>query len=192
LEQYFQTYEMPHTLYYERRDGQYERLGIEKTRVVVPSNVIRAFASMFLNQPHRTTRSYKALREKVGTEIFADSDRLEPYYAASYGLYRLDWLFRNESTRFSRQYKPARFHALLAARLLVNPNELPRMNSYAMVDRANEIIQALWGPNSDQLFLNAIEAVNTAAKSNMERDHIRQKPITDALLMQFGLRPRAE
>src|SRR5262249_12665062 len=69
LEQFFQTYKMPHTLYYERRDGQYDRLGIEKTRIIVPANVIRAFAAMFLNEPHRTTRSYKALRGKVGDEI---------------------------------------------------------------------------------------------------------------------------
>lgn len=93
LEQFFQTYAMPYTLYYERRDGQYDRLGIEKTRIVLPSNVIRAFASMFLNQPHRTTRSYKALSEKVGNEIFAVGHKLEPYYAAAYGLYRLDWPF---------------------------------------------------------------------------------------------------
>src|SRR5262249_22122313 len=44
LEEYFQTYEMPHTLYYERRDGQYDRLGLEKTRIVAPANVIRAYA----------------------------------------------------------------------------------------------------------------------------------------------------
>jgi hypothetical protein len=46
LEEYFQTYQMPYTLYYERRDGQYDRLGIEKTRIIVPSSVIRAFAAV--------------------------------------------------------------------------------------------------------------------------------------------------
>jgi hypothetical protein len=192
LEQFFQTYNMPHTLYYERRDGQYDRLGIEKTRIVLPSNVIRAFASMFLYEPHRTTRSYKNLRAKVGDEIFLEGHKLEPYYASAYGLYRLDWLFRNESRRFASKYKPARFHVLLAARLLINKADLPRMNSSAMADRANEIITALWNDGYDELFLQAIGVVDEIAGSNMERDHIRQKPITDALLMHFGLRPRNE
>jgi AIPR protein len=191
LEEYFQTYKAPNTLYYERRDGQYDRIGIEKTRIIVPANVIRAFAAMFLNEPHRTTRSYKALREKVGEDIFSDDHKLEPYYAAAYGLYRLEWLFRNDA-RFASKYKPARYHVLLAARLLVNPADLPPLNSNEVERRANELITAFWRDDSDELFLNAIEVVDKVAASNMERDHIRQKPITDALLQHFGLRPRAE
>jgi hypothetical protein len=80
----------------------------------------------------------------------------------------------------------------LAARLLINKADLPRMNSSAMADRANEIITALWNDGYDELFLQAIGVVDEIAGSNMERDHIRQKPITDALLMHFGLRPRNE
>jgi hypothetical protein len=192
LEELFQTYPMPHTLYYERRDAQYDRLGIEKTRIVIPSNVIRAFASMFLNEPHRTTRSYKLLRAQVGKEIFGEGHKLEPYYAAAYGLYRLDWLFRNDTVRFESRYKPARFHVLLAARLIINAADWPRMNSRAMDDRASELITALWAPNSDELFLEAIAVVDTLAGSNMQRDHIRQKPITDDLLTHFGLKPKVE
>jgi hypothetical protein len=191
LEEYFQTFEPPHQLYYERRDGQYDRLGIEKTRIIVPANVIRAFAAMFLNEPHRTTRSYKALRDKVGDEIFADSHRLEPYYAAAYALYRLEWLFRNDA-RFESKYKPARYHVLLAARLLLKAAEVPRPNSGDMERLAKEIIASLWRDDSDELFLAAIAKVDEVAASNMQRDHVRQKPITDALLVQFGLRPRAE
>jgi hypothetical protein len=191
LEDYFQTYTMPHTLYYERRDGQYDRLGIEKTRIVVPANVIRAFAAMFLNEPHRTTRSYKALREKVGKEIFEADHKLEPYYAAAYGLYRLDWLFRNDA-RFEPRYKPARYHVLLAARLLINGAELPRLNSYEIQTRAIAVINSLWRDDFADLFLKAVQVVDEVAASNMQRDHIRQKPITDALLERFGLRPRLE
>jgi hypothetical protein len=191
LEQFFQTYQTPHTLYYERRDGQYDRLAIEKTRIIVPANVIRAFAAMFLSEPHRTTRSYKALREKVGDEIFAENHRLEPYYAAAYGLYKLERLFRNDE-RFPSQYKPARYHVLLAVRLLVNPAEMPRLNSREATERANEVIEALWRDNSDELILSAVTEVDRVAGFNMERDHIRQKPVTDALLEHFGLRPRAD
>jgi len=62
-------------------------------------------------------------------KIFLEGHKLEPYYASAYGLYRLDWLFRNESTRFASKYKPARFHVLLAARLLINKADLPRITA---------------------------------------------------------------
>jgi hypothetical protein len=174
--------------------GAADRLvaGLQLIDDVIPSNVIRAFASVFLNEPHRTTRSYKLLREQVGKEIFGDGHKLEPYYAAAYGLYRLDWLFRNDTARFASKYKPARFHVLLATRLIINPADWPRMNSRAMVDRATDLITALWSPDSDKYFLEAIAVVDRVAGSNMQRDHIRQKPITDDLLTHFGLKPRVE
>ncbi|MBZ5568322.1 MAG: hypothetical protein LAN64_10795, partial [Acidobacteriia bacterium] len=37
-------------------------LGIEKTRVITQPNVIKAFAAMFLQEAHRTTRNYSALQ----------------------------------------------------------------------------------------------------------------------------------
>lgn len=101
-------------------------------------------------------------------------------------------LFRNEPQRFAAKYKPARFHIILAVRLLINAQEPPRMNSTAMESYANDIIAALSAPGSDQTFLNAVELVDEISGSNMDRDHIRQKPITDALLIRFGLHPRTE
>jgi hypothetical protein len=34
LEQFFQTYPLPQRVYYERRSRQYERLAVEKTRII--------------------------------------------------------------------------------------------------------------------------------------------------------------
>jgi hypothetical protein len=61
-----------------------------------------------------------------------------------------------------------------------------------MENRAREIIAAVWGDDSGALFLKAVEAVDEIAGSNMERDHIHRKPITDALLQKFGLHPARE
>src|SRR5262249_2160083 len=130
LEEYCQTFPEDHRLFYERRSRQYDRFLIEKTRIVTPSNLIRAFAAMFIGEPHRTTRSYARIAEQVGTQIFAEGHRLEPYYAAGFALYKLDYLFRNQ--RLDPKYKPARYHILLAVRLLANSNPLPRMNANEM------------------------------------------------------------
>ena len=53
LEAFFQTFGNGRKLFYERRSRQYDRLDIERTRIVTPRNMIRAFASMFLNEPDR-------------------------------------------------------------------------------------------------------------------------------------------
>jgi hypothetical protein len=104
LEMFFSSFDEPHKLYYERRDGQYDRFpAIEKTRIVVPQALIRSFAAMFLDEPTRVTRGYRTIREMVGDKIFKESDRLEPYYVAAYAAYRLEFLFRNH--RLDSVYK---------------------------------------------------------------------------------------
>src|SRR5262249_11325761 len=57
LELFFQSFPNGHKLFYERRSHQYDSLAIEKTRIITSSNLIRAFAAMFLAEPHATTRS---------------------------------------------------------------------------------------------------------------------------------------
>src|SRR5262249_11921665 len=98
LEAYFVTFDPPRRLYYERWSRQYGAVtAIEKTRVVTPTNLIRAYSAMFLMEPHRTTRSHRRLLERVGKDIFGRDHRLEPYYLAASALYRLDSLFRSNS-----------------------------------------------------------------------------------------------
>lgn len=180
LEHYFQTYDDPLKLYYERRTRQYDRLEIEKTRIVTPANMIRAFAAMFLNEPHRTTRSYAALKAKVGRDIFGKSHRMEPYYAAAYTLYKLEYLFR--SNRLEGKYKPARYHILMATRILANPNPMPtvdKMNSHEMKRYAEAIIQKLGdAAASDELLRQAARIVDHVAAGNYDNDNIRTESFT--------------
>jgi hypothetical protein len=131
IEAFFLAYPDGRRLYYERRSRQYNNVtGIEKTRIVTPGNLIRAYAAMLLGEPHRTTKNYAALLDQVGKEIFGKDHRLEPYYLAALALYRLEYFFRNQL--LSAKYKPARYHILFAARLLLDPRPLPRANSHEM------------------------------------------------------------
>jgi hypothetical protein len=125
LELFFKSYPPAQRLYFERRSKQYDTLNIEKTRVITFANMIRAFASMFLNEPHRATRNYGALKNKVGKEIFAPDQRMEPYYIAALALYKLEFFFRNG--HLGSQYKPARFHILLALRILAAGYDMPSL-----------------------------------------------------------------
>lgn len=179
LEEFFKSYPPQHKIYYERRSRQFERLqDIEKTRIITQPNVIRAFAAMFLEEPHRTTRNYSALKAKVGTEIFNKSHKMEPYYTAAFALYKLEYLFRNG--KLESKYKPARFHILLAARLLGNPAPLPKfMNSREMEDFCKSLQGVLWNASKcDELMLQSAEAVKKAVRGNFNRDSVRTDATT--------------
>jgi AIPR protein len=184
LEQYFQTFPNQHKLYYERRSRQYDRLAIEKTRVITQPSVIKAFAAMFLQEPHRTTRNYSALKEKVGKDIFGKGHRMEPYYTSAFAHYKLEYLFRN--ARLEAKYKAARFHILLAVRILGNPALLPRhFNSREMEAYCNPLQAVLWdSAKCDELITAAARVVEAAVGNNFHRDNIRTEPTTKEVVAE--------
>jgi hypothetical protein len=180
LEQFFQSHELPNRIYYERRSRQYERLPIEKVRIVTQANAVRAFAGMFLEEPHRTTRNFNALLDNVGKTIFVDGQKLDPYYVSSFALYKLEKLFRAQ--KLDSAFKAARFQILLAARRLANPDPLPKMNSHDMSKFCKTITDVLWDTKAaDELIDRAALEVSKVAKGNLDRDYIRTVPITDAI-----------
>jgi hypothetical protein len=184
LEQFFQTFPVQKRLYFERRDRQYSRQSIEKTRVITQPNIIRAFAAMFLQEAHKTTRSYSALKSKVGKEIFGKGHRMEPYYTAASALYKLEYLFRNG--KLESKYKAAKFHILLAVRILGNPLPLPQfMNSHEMESYCKPITTALWdSTKSNNLIAHAVAAVDMAVGSDFNRDNIRTESTTRKVITQ--------
>ena len=184
LEVYCQAFPLQRRLYYERRSRQYDHLQVEKTRVITHPNMIRAFAAMFLNEPHRTTRNYKELAKKVGKDIFGNGHRCEPYYLAAFALYRLEYMFRTR--KLDAKYKPARFHILMALRLLANKNTMPiHMNSHDMEKYCTEIMNVLWDASeSEKQIEKAVAVVTTVADGNYERDSIRTDSFTKGVLAE--------
>jgi AIPR protein len=180
LETYFQTFPDAHKLFYERRSRQYDRSEIERTRIVTPRNMVRAFASMFLNEPERTTRNYARLLERIGGAIFAKGQRPDPYYVAAFALYKLEYLFRSQ--RLDTKYKVARYHILLAARLLGNPAPLPRFNARDIEGYCRVLMTCLWDhQRADDLLAQAAAAVDAVAGAELKSDNIRTQPFTERL-----------
>lgn len=188
LEAFFPTFDGKKKLYYERRSRQYSGVtGVEKVRVVNMTALIRAFASMFLSQPHRTTRNYKALLKTLGTDIFHKDHRPEPYYASAFAHYRLEYLFRSQA--LPSDLKPARYHILLAFRILAQPDPLPQMNSREMVTWCDRLTRILWDDDQCRtLFDEAASRVRGIAAGNLHRDNIRTEPFTERLLGDLGAR----
>ena len=184
LEAFFQAFpkEKENTLFYERRTRQFASVAsIDKTRIISPGNVIRSFAAMFLGEPHRTTRNYAALKAKVGTEIFGEEHRLEPYYVSAFAFYSLESLFR--IGQLEPQLKVARYHFLLAMRLLGNPQPLPRFfNSHEMARYCAVLLDILWDNDKTlDLIERSVNIIDEAADGNFNRDNIRVELFTNTV-----------
>lgn len=183
LEDFFQAFPENRKLYYERRSRQYARLSIHglNTRIITHSNLVRSLASMFLDVPHQTTRSYKAIKGSVGTTIFAKGQKLEPYYVSAFAYYRLDVNFRTQ--RIGSHLKPARFHILLAMRLLASPDPVPKLNANQMEACCSKLTDILWdAAKADDLIARAAKIVEEVAEGNFNRDNIRTLPFTERVI----------
>lgn len=181
LENYFPTFEGGKKLFYERRSRQYNsEEEVEKVRVINMTTLVRAYASMFLGFPHRTTRNYKALLRSIGNEIFNKDHKLEMYYASAYAYYKLEYLFR--SGVINSSLKPARYHLIFLFRLLVSNAPLPRPNSHEMARYCQTIMDALWDDNvAKSKFLEAANLITQTAANNLHRDNIRTEPFTELI-----------
>lgn len=184
LEDFFQTFSDTKKLHYERRSRQYNSTNVEKTRVVTTKVLIRSFAAMFLEEPHTTTKNYRALLDKVGKEIFKDGDHLEPYYIAAFANYRLDCLFRSQ-TIDAKLKRPARYHVLLALRILLSQKlkKPSQMNSKDMKKYCEKIMESMSNSvKTDIIFKKSAKAVLDVAGSNLNSDNLRTASFTKKLI----------
>ena len=103
---------------------------------------------------------------------------MEPYYVAAFAWWRLEYLFRN--TKLDSKYKSARFHILLATRIIGNPLPLPKLMNGKEIDTyCKPILEKLWDvTKSDDLIYRAAELVNEAVSGNLDNDYIRTEPTT--------------
>lgn len=170
-------------LYFERRSRQYEAASIEKTRVISFDAMIKSFAGMFLNEPHRTTRNYKSVKAKLGKDIFAKNQRLEPYYISALALYRVEAAFKGK--RISAQLKPARFQILLAIRILTAGYQMPSFTANKMEQYCENIVSVLKDATTAETAIqNAVRVVDTATGGNYHRDNLRSESFTESVLKE--------
>ena len=183
LEAYFKSLPEAQRLFYERRSRQYDRLPVEKTRIVVQSNAVRAFAAMFLQDPHSTTRRYKSLSDRVGQDIFVEGHKPDPYYTAAYANYGLEYLWRNYG--LETKYKIARYQILLAFRILANPAQLPAFNSTKIEAYCNPIIILLSDiQKAGETFKRAVSIIDEIAGDQFERDNVHTLSFTEKIMLK--------
>ncbi|MEH6517445.1 MAG: AIPR family protein [Halioglobus sp.] len=184
LEAYFPTYDGKKQIFYERRSRQYAAdPNIEKVRVINMTTMVRAFASIFQELPHRTTRNYKTLLKNIGEDIFNPNHRLEMYYMAAYAHYKLDYLYRSQN--IASDLRPARYHLLLGLRLLNADREMPPFNSRDMGRYCESLNKHLWNDaESGASFLQCADIARDIASGNLHRDNIRSESFTSNFIAE--------
>ena len=182
LERFFETYDGPRALHYERRSKQYsENTDIEKVRIITRQQLVRAFAAMFRDEPHRATGYVPGLMGQLGEQIFKDEHALDPYYASAFAHYKLEFFWRNQ--QLTAESKPGRWQILMAARHLAVGRQVGPLNSKEAIRNANKLSEVLWlEKDAVALFEEAIVVVARATSGTWERDHMRNEPTTQDVL----------
>ncbi|MFZ1439768.1 MAG: AIPR family protein [Candidatus Microthrix subdominans] len=184
VEAFFTAHDSVGELYYERRSKQYNSAsGIEKVRIISKSQLIRAFAAMFLDDAHRANRYYVALKGLVGSSIFGSEHSPEAYYTAAYAYYKLEYLFRNGAIPVA--YKPARYHLLMAARHIAAPGEVPDQTHGRLIERyCKPINELLWDETkSVDLFRSAADVVDKVfGPPPVDKDSFKTQRSTEAVI----------
>jgi hypothetical protein len=185
LERLFNTFDGAKELRYERRSRQYSDVPeILKVRIVTRDQLVRSFAAMFLDEPHRATGYVPALMEELNGRLLHPDHKLEPYYAAAFSHQKLEFFWRNQ--QLEPRHKPGRWQILMAARHLAIGGAIGQPNSKEIALKAMTLCETMWNDaKALELFKKAIEVVDSATHGNWERDHMRNYPTTQDVLRQI-------
>jgi len=121
LEDYYASFPEPCRLYYERRSKQYKNKGIDHKKIVDKTMQIKAVASMFFNKPDMATRYFGALFNEFKDSLFKDGHEMEPYYTATYSMFKIECLFKKGV--INNKYRKIKYHILMMLRHELNPQK---------------------------------------------------------------------
>ena len=184
LETLFNSFDDPYKLFYERRDGQYDRSGESKQRIVEPSTVLRSYAAIFREIPHISTKNYRSIRDSIGDDYLSDNHKHLPYYYAAYAWFRLDQMFRGKL--IAPAYKASRYHILMAANLVINSGPKLYSNSAEIEKRAEAALKIIWDDvKSAEVFEKAIAVITDVTGGKLTSDVVRTEAVTNAIIKRL-------
>lgn len=189
LESFYASIPADTRLYYERRPGQYDfDSSIPHAKVITIPSQIKAFVSVFLEEPQKIHFYYGQLLEDYssGNEsiLFSDTHDPYPYYISS----RLAFLV-NEKTRRKHTFdKKWRYHISAMVRMLAGgPFNRTRLSDAATCKKYCEGISSEISANFDHHFDVAVKTlIDTLAverpAAGSDRDLPQNKDLTTKLL----------
>jgi hypothetical protein len=177
-------------IYIERRDNQYRDVGIERTRIHRPSDLMKVAAAMFFYQPNRAARDHRGIRKEFSGRIFSDNHNVELYHIAALALYKFDYLVRSGKVNRSRVI--FRFYALYA--LVKKHWETPDLLDASTKSQKKVTTAVIAVLNDNDKFSEQIELVATHLENIISeagittREKIRDFIRTESVVEEFTKR----
>lgn len=159
-------------IYFERRENEYRDHGHQSTRVFDIRESSRAFAAMFLNQPHNAARYVKTIFSSPDIKLFREDDHESLYYCSALTMYKYNTLINGRKIG-APAYNKLRWHIIYLFKWVargkvedIYPNSgkaskytdaiikclLSDDRSYVRhFERCQEIIEAVGHPTDDAL-----------------------------------------
>lgn len=185
LEDYYSQDQMHVGLTYERRSGQFYFKTVTRTRIVTISEQMRAIAATFLSLPHLAARYPQHLYEEVGgREVFEEDHRLAPYVASAYAAYRLENAFKGS---LDADYKPIRYHLLMACKYQILGGHSAKLNARAIDAQSKDLAEALKGNDYINIFRSSAEEILRLAGGQLPtRDRLKGARFTQEVVNAFS------
>lgn len=181
LEQYFESQTML-SLYYERRSKQYAGSNYDRAKIVTPISLMKSYASIVLEEPHKTMRGFKSIFDKAGKSIFAPAHKLELYYFSAVAQYWIDYFLRKGL--IDNKFTFARFQILLAFKLLNQSEGMPPVAANKTIAWAQHLTEKLnTQKNALANFQSAVTLVSDLIETKKnKRDAARNASFTEDVI----------
>jgi len=130
-------------VYFERRENEYRDHGHQSTRVFDIRESSRAFAAMFLNQPHNAARYVKTIFSSSDIKLFREDDHESLYYCSVLAMYKYNTLINGRKIG-APGYNKLRWHIIYLFKWVARGKvEDIHPNSGKASKYTNDIIQCL-------------------------------------------------
>lgn len=170
---YRMSEELSEKIYYERRSKEFSNDSkIEKYRIVSLHYQIRAFASIYLNEPHYAyaNNPNEILRSKRNL-FFNENDSYYPYFTANYIMFFVR-KYMNRSSRNEKYLKYTFYIGMIIRMLITKKLTPPHFNSFEIEKECKIIINVLTNETEIKSYiLKATDIIEEAIKNKFDYSH---------------------
>ncbi|MFE8874581.1 AIPR family protein [Acetobacter persici] len=181
FEEYCDSKDDQHRIFFERRENQYRSKNIEKSRIIQPSALMKAVISTLLKHPNRSARDYRAIISEYSGLLFQDDHSVGIYYASCYLHYRMEFLWRNQ--KISSSSKIYRYYIMMAISIecgaknnILSAKKKEKDNYYRSMLKICDDEDVLKGKIEEiEGFIENMPQIKTTTTREKLRDNIRSE-----------------
>lgn len=145
-------------LYYERRSKQFDGTSVMQNQIVSITTQIKAFISVFLDEPHSQHRYYGELLDAYRDRMFLDDHLPDAYFCSCVVLFAVDKVLgQGPFHGFGRKYK---YHVAMAIKYLILQQQVPKHSTRAIATYCRSICEVVEDPQRrDDLISRALRVI---------------------------------